>query len=813
MKFKSKIFYILIFVHLCFLSQVFSQKAIVFGTISDTSGKKLELVNIAISGKPKGTISNKNGYYEIEIPANKKVELAFSFMGYTKVSKKIFSQSGDKTELNIQLTPSVNNLEAFEVKTTKESHTTFTQIEAKDIKLIPSLNGNIESIVKMMPGVSSSNELSSQYSVRGGNYDENLVYVNDIEIYRPFLVRSGQQEGLSFVNSDLISSISFSSGGFDAKYGDKMSSVLDITYKKPTKFGGSVSGSLLGAQLHLEGATKNNKFSYLLGVRQKSNQYILKGMQTKGDYKPSFSDVQVFLNYEPSKTFEISYLGNYSRNVFQFIPQTRETDFGTFQSLKRLTIYFDGQEVDKFNTFTSAVSLAYKPKSNLKLKLISSVFNSVEKESFDIQGQYWLGDVEINPGQNDFGQVVFNRGIGTFLNHARNNLDATVYNIEHKGMYFNGIRKWLWGIKLQQELINSKIDEWQMIDSAGYSIPYNTNGQITLQNLIKSKVELSNRRYSGYFQHSWDWKTDSTNFVITAGVRSSYWELNEEITFSPRATIAYKPNIKQDIMFRFSGGYYYQPPFFHELKDFYGNLNYNIVSQQSIHIVTGADWNFILWKRPFKLTSELYYKILSNLIPYKVDNLRIRYLGDNNAKGYATGIDFKLNGEFVPGAESWASISFMKSEEDIKDDFYYKNGERIEPGYLPRPSDQRFMMNIFFQDYLPKFPTYKVHINVVYGSSLKFGPPGTDRYKDKFSMPAYKRVDIGFSKELYNKETTLSKRKIPLKNAWISLEVFNLLQIKNVMSYLWIKDNYNNYYAVPNYLTNRQFNLKINVSF
>jgi hypothetical protein len=633
----------------------------------------------------------------------------------------------------------------------------------------------------------------------------------------------------------LVSGISFSAGGFEAKYGDKMSSVLDIQYRKPKEFAGSISASLLGISGHIEGVAKKMPLTFLIGVRQKSNQYLLKSMETKGDYKPSFTDIQGLFTYDFSEKFNISFLGNYARNKYLMVPQTRETDFGTLNQALRLTIYFDGQEVDKFDTYMGAFSANYAPNIKTNLKFIASAFRSLESETYDIQGQYWLDQLENDFGNDQFGQVAFNMGVGTFLNHARNYLDALVYSAEHKGTLSKKKNFISWGAKYQHESISDKMSEWQMIDSAGYTLPYNAEGDLLLQEVVKSKNSLESSRYSGYLQNVWTLDGDSSGFSIRTGIRANYWDVNKQMLISPRATIAYKPNLEKDILFRFSTGYYYQPPFYRELRDFKGNLNLDLKAQETIHFVLGSDWSFKAWGRPFKYIAEVYYKYMDNLVPYEIDNVRIRYYAKNNAKGYAAGIDMKVNGEFVKGIESWASLSVMQTQEDIKNDYYYtyynKTGEEIipgytfdsqatdsirhEPGYIPRPTDQRVTFSLFFQDYLPKLPSFKMHLNLVYGSGLPFGPSGYERYKDILRIPAYRRVDIGFSYMLKSEAKKLQQSN-PfhyLKSVWLSLEVFNLLQTNNTVSYIWIKDVTNRQYAVPNYLTSRQLNLRLITHF
>ncbi len=817
-------FIIFIFIFSGFLVQA-QEKATVRGKISDSKNHPVELVNIAIMGMPGGTISDRKGSYQIDVPANTAITLVFSFIGYEKKEFPLTLKSNEVYEINPVLAETSEMLPDIVIQDQRIRNTNLQRIDPKGVSTIPTVTGSVESLIKTMPGVTSRNELSSQYSVRGGNFDENLVYVDDIEIYRPFLVRSGQQEGQSFLNPDLTSAILFSAGGFDAKYGDKMSSVLDIKYKRPTEFAGSVSASLLGISAHLEGAAKNQKFSYLLGIRQKSNQYVLNAMETEGSYKPSFFDIQTLLRYNISTKLEISVLANYANNKYKLIPETRETSFGTIQQAKKLTIYFDGQEVDQFKTAMGALKLTFKPDKNTRLSFIASAFNSDESETFDVQGQYWIGDLETNLGSSDFGQVTQSQGVGTYLNHARNFLKASVYSFEHKGSMENSRNFLTWGVKFQHETIDDNLREWEMIDSAGYSLP-RPSDQIGAENpdilpfglnfAVNSNINLSSNRYTGYIQNTWSLGDKKHDFAITAGIRGNYWDFNQQFLFSPRATISYRPNWKHDILFRFSSGYYYQPPFYRELRDFYGNINYDIKAQKSLHFVAGSDWNLTIWQRPFKFVTEVYYKLLDDLIPYQVDNVRIRYYSTQRAKGYATGLDMKINGEFVKGIESWASLGFMKTQEDIYDDYHAAaNNVKVEPGYIPRPTDQRFTFSMFFQDYLPMNPSYKMHLAFYYGSSLPFGPPKSERYQQTLRMPPYRRVDIGFSKEIIGENSRLNQKN-PLhylKSLWVSLEVFNLLQVNNVISYIWVTDVSGTQYAVPNYLTPRQLNLKLIAQF
>ena len=574
----------------------------------------------------------------------------------------------------------------------------------------------------------------------------------------------------------------------------------------------------------------------------------MQSLDTDGDYQPSFYDFQSYLTYDISEKWEIGFLGNVARNKYKFIPATRETEFGTINEALQLTVYFDGQEVDQYQTYFGALTNTFKPKENIELKFITSAYLDLEDEKYDIEGGYRIDELERDLSKDNFGDVKFNRGVGTYLNHARNQLDATVFNVEHKGKFIHKNHITYWGTKYQHEYIKDKISEWGIIDSTGYLTPHpsdsvgytNPSAQpiqlLELNEVLKSNILLSSNRYSAYIQRDWKWERDTVKYSFSLGTRGNYWDLNKEFLFSPRASFAIQPNWKRDFLFRLSGGVYYQPPFYREMRFFDGSINKDIKSQKSYQVVLGADRNFKAWGRPFKLVGELYYKKMENVIPYELENVRIRYYAKNNAKAYAAGADFKVNGEFVKGVESWFSISVMKTEEDLKDDFYYDyyNGEgekivpgftantvavdsvRIEPGYIPRPTDQRVNFSLYFQDYIPKLPSFKMHIALYYGMGLPFGPNNThDRYKQTFRMPDYRRVDLGFSFHLKSEKKEF-KGNSPLKhlkNVWISAEVFNLLQINNVISYLWVEDVTGRNYAVPNYLTSRQLNVKLHVDF
>ncbi len=814
------------------------------GVVKDGAGNVLTGVNVSVLGNPGGTATGPDGSFLYEVPAEREIEIAFSFIGFSLKRTPITVQPGDTLSMDVNLEKSSTSLPAVEVRDRQREAESFIKLDPRSVEQIPNVSGNFEAVLKTFPGVVSNNELSSQYSVRGGNYDENLVYVNDIEIYRPYLIRSGQQEGLSFINPDMVEDVSFSAGGFAPEYGDKMSSVLDIQYRKPKDFGGSVELGLQGAGLHLEGLTKDQKLTYLFGFRYRTNQYILNSLETKGEYKPNFGDVQTLLTYDVSDRTEISLLGNYNFNKYRVVPENRETEFGTVNEALRLTIYFEGQEVDVFNTLTGAFTVSHDLSDSLNLKFIASAYRSDENESFDILGQYFIDELERDLSSDDFGDVRNNLGIGSFLDHARNELDVNVYNVEHRGKYFGNTVTWKWGVKYQHENIDDKISEWAYIDSAEYSLPHppdnvggpgDPNQLIELNDVIKTRSSLSSNRFSGFMQGSLKFGSID-EFSFTGGVRASYWDLNEELVISPRASIAYYPDWEKNWTFRFATGVYYQPPFYRELRDLSGNVNTDVKAQRSIHFILGSDYTFLAWGREFKLVSEAYYKKLDNLVPYKIENLRIRYLGDNKAEGYAAGMDFRINGDFVPGIQSWASLSFLKTEEDLKDDFYYEyynsEGEliipgftfndipvdstRITPGDIPRPTDQRVTFSLFFQDYLPKFPTFRMNMTLVFGTGLPFGPPGDDRYKDVLRFPSYRRVDIGFQKIIIDEDSN-RKHRIKFANnlnsLWIGLDIFNLLQVNNTVSYLWVTDVSSRTYAVPNYLSARTINLRVKAKF
>lgn len=793
------------------------------GNVIDNDGNPVQFAHVRNMSNNTGVISSENGEYSLKIPAGKKVLIQVSCIGYHPKSFNINSELMDTPldNFNIILEVAVSDIGEVSVVGELSPESNLVKIEAKHIALNPDISGNLESLIKTLPGVSSNSELSSQYSVRGGNFDENLVYVNDIEIYRPLLIRSGQQEGLSFLNSDMVSSIHFSSGGFDSQFGDKMSSVLDIRYNKPIDFGGTVSLSLLGASAHLEDISKNGKFTYNTGFRYKTSQYVLNSLETKGDYSPNFYDIQTYLTYKVNSKVDFDFLGYYALNSYKFVPQNRETSFGTINEALNLKIYYDGKERDKFETYMGAFTTNFIPNENLSLKLILSAFQTVEQETYDIQGQYYLNELDNTIGSETYGDSIMNIGVGTFLNHARNYLTANVYSASIKGGYYTFSNKVRWGAKYNYEVINDEMSQWKMLDSAGYSLPYNGE-TIELYANARANNKVYSNRISGFVQNTYNRKLlNNAEIHLNIGLRAQYWDFNNEFILTPRLSVSYKPNWQRNMLFRFASGLYYQPPFFKEMKNLEGELNENIKSQKSIHFVLGNDYTFEAWNRPFKLTTEIYYKILHDLIPYKVDNVHLEYAGDNLANGYAYGIDFKINGEFVEGIESWASLSLMQTKEDIDGDSYINSsGDEIYPGYYPRPTDQLVNFSMYFQDYLPMNPSYRMNLSLHYGSRLPFAVPDEDRYDQVFRMRAYKRVDLGFSKVLISKEKHFEKAAWlnVFDDMWLSFEVFNLLDINNTISYMWIKTVNNQsgqaaQYAVPNYLTSRRINFKLTAKF
>ncbi len=816
--------------------------AMVYGKVIDEQGHPIEMANVVVPDLLVGYTTNSRGYYELPLLSDSTWTIHFSFVGYEQKQVTVRLKKGEKRKLDMMLQATATMLPDAVISDRGTEAASLTRLDAKQATMLPSMGGGVETLIKTLPGVVSNNELSSQYRVRGGNFDENLIYVNGIEIYRPFLVASGQQEGLSFVNSQLVNNIEFSAGGFAAEYGDKMSSVLDVTYKTPKEQGGSLTLSLLGAEAHVEGAAKNGKFSYLVGARYKNTALALGMMNTKGNYKPNFSDAQALFNYHFNEKWSLSFLGYYSRNRYMLVPQNAKINFGSIEMPLQLNVHFDGQEIDDYTTGLGALTLSYQPNKDLNLKWIASAYSTYETESFDIREQYFFGIRNSSFGSDDFGEVIENHEVGTLTKHARNGFYAQVYNFDHKGLYAfdNSLLKW--GLRIQHQDIDDVVDEWQMMDSAGYSLPHvpdviggypDVLPEIGMDFVHKSHNPLSVNNVDGFVQNSWTFPyADKGKFVITGGLRANYWGYNNKVYVSPRAGLAYKPeNDKNEIVYRLSGGVYNQTPFYRELRNRNGNLFKEAKAQQSYQIVAGNDFKFRAFNRPFILTSEAYFKYFTHVIPYDIDNVRIRYYADQSARAFTTGLDFKVNGEFVKGIDSWASLSFMRAREDIRGDYYLADAEgkrlpfynhtdaqvadTVALGWHYRPSNQLVNFSLFFQDYIPYAPSWRVSMTLTFGMGLPISDNNSDFYSTSRRYPAYRRVDIGFSKQLISEASSFSKGN-PMrfvKNMFVSLDVFNLLDIPNVISYTWVKYIDNNYYGAPNYLTPRYVNVKLVMEF
>jgi hypothetical protein len=751
--------------------------------------------------------TTREGTFRMSVPAGK-ITLVCSFMGYQNDTATLEVSAANTPSLTFRLTPQPRVLDEVVVQTRLDRAEALRQIDLRTVSKLPLPAGHFEAILTTL-GASSRNEMGSEYSVRGGNFDENLVYVNDIEIYRPLTVKAGQQEGLSFLNTDLVSSVQFAAGGFDARYGDKMSSVLDIRYKRPDTLGGSVTAGLLGASAHAGGCSANKRFTAIAGVRYKSNQYLLNTLETKGDYKPSFFDFQSYLTYRISDVLDISILAHASRNNYKVIPHSRQTAFGTYQQALGFVVYYEGQEVDRFTNLMGAFTLNYRPTEKLSLKFIGSGYTAAEAVTYDILGQYRIDLLDNTVGSETAGDSILNIGVGGMLSHARNYADARILNFTHKGNWQPGRFNLQWGLSVQSENLEYKQREWEMIDSAGYSVPF-SDEEIRLSYAADAHHKLNAIRYSGYLQQVGEVSLGSSTLFINAGVRFLYRDLNNQWAVSPRTRFTLEPASFPGLSFHLSVGWYHQPPFFKEMIDPLGNLYRDVQNQKSVHYVLGTGYNFSLWKRPFRFTTELYYKNLSHLVPYTINDVDIRYLPAWQAKGYAAGIEFKLNGEFVKGAESWATLSFLSTREDRINDAY---------GSYPRPTDQRVNFGMYFQDYVPSNPSYRVYTLVFYGSRLPYGSPDYNNPEEYYHLRAYKRIDIGLSKSLLTDRNGNRKGNwLFIKDAWFSLEVFNLFGFNNQASYQWIRtvsnqEGFPNMFAVPNFLSGRLFNVKLSLDF
>lgn len=805
MKIRAAIALLFIFV----IPDLFGQGRIqVTGYVRDADGNPLDLVNVMVKNTLNGTMTNEKGYYAITTSPGDSITLLFSCLGYNK-AERIIPQATTDRRLNVQMNNISFELGEVSVTASRRQTSTMESIDANRVRLLPDpTGGSIESLVVTFAGVSSSNELSSQYSVRGGSYDENMVYVNGLEVFRPLLIRSGQQEGLSFINPDLTESVNFAAGGFETRYGDKMSSVLDITYKKPKEFEGSVSGSLLGVNAYVGSAT--GKLTQVTGFRYKTARSLLSTMEGDAEYDPNFIDLQTYITYQPARKWELNFLGNISVNNYKFTPHNRSTSFGTAMDVKDFMVYFQGKERDRFQTFFGALTLKHEPNENTEIGLQASAFQSNEEESYDISSEYWLG---IDGTTNTEEDATAARTVGRFHEHARNRLHATVMNVNHYGSSrIHPAHTLKWGVTLQSEKIEDRISEWEKRDSSGYTLPQTGNEVSVISNLY-SNQKITSTRTSAYLQDVFKFRTRQGLFTLIGGIRGSYWDYNKEFIFSPRLSVGFIPNFNQNFTMRFATGLYYQAPFYKELRktirDNNGNetieLNENIKSQRSLHFILGGDYTFKASDRNFKLSTEIYYKKLDDLIPYTLDNVKLRYYGENCATGYAAGIDFKFFGEFVPGTDSWISLSFMKAEQTIR------NTRTVS-----LPNNPGYNISLFFQDYFPGNERFKLNLKGVLAGGLPITVPHRS-YEEAgyFRLPAYKRIDIGLSYQLAGGTDRIMDQGFfhHLKNIWIGVDVFNLLDINNTNSYYWITDVYNKQYAVPNYLTGRQLNFRVIVDF
>ena len=765
------------------------------GKVMDGDMQPLELATVSCVAQGKVTMTNLKGEFSLQLHSTDSVVVRFTMIGYKGKTRVLRHPRGTQT-IQIQLIDESSQLNEVTITEQRRQTGTTQQLDTKDIGRAPSATGNaVEELIQQQAGVSTHSELSSQYNVRGGSFDENCVYINKVEVYRPFLVRSGQQEGLSVINPDMVEKIGFSTGGFEARFGDRMASALDITYRKPKRLEGTASVSLLGASAYL--GVANKKLSWSNAIRYKTNSYLLGSLETKGEYRPSFLDYQTYLSYQPNKRWTIDLIGNIAVNHYNFVPKDRETKFGTMENVKDFRVYFDGHEKDVFRTYFATASITRHLSPQTNLSLIASAFYTKEQERYDIQGQYWLTQTETSE----------NLGVGTYMEHARNYLEANVESAKLMLTHKAGKHEIETGVSYRMEHITEQSREYEMRDSAGYSVPH-TGKDLYLIYTLNARNKLNANRIEAYAQDTYKFSSSSeeTFYTLNYGIRFSHWNFNRETLLSPRVSLGIVPAFNHNVTLRLAAGLYYQAPFYKELRDTTtlagittATLNSHIKSPRSIHLIGGYDYRFRMNERPFRFTAEAYYKLLSRLIPYSVNNVKIVYYGDNSASGHAAGIDLKLYGEFVPGTDSWVSFSLMSTK--------MKHNGRT----MPLPTDQRFAMNLFFTDYFPGTTRWKMALKLAYADGLPFGPPHRETDMQAFRAPAYKRADIGMSYRALNNEDR--HVKTPFRNAWLSLDCLNLLGIHNVNSYYWITDVTSQQYAVPNYLTGRQLNFRVQVEF
>lgn len=809
MKAKSLIIYFILLAA-CILAPLHAVAQVqIHGKVSDIENSPMEFVTVRVAGTAIGTTTGLDGSYKLSAPAADTITVVFSCIGYDELRRQLINPKGDMA-LSVQMRPKDHTLQEIEVTDFRKQTNQMQTIDQSSYALAADASGgSVESMLSTLAGVNSNNEMSSQYSVRGGTYDENSVYINGIEVYRPQLITSGQQEGLSVINPNMVGAIGFSTGGFGVEYGDKMSSALDITYKDPEAFEASVSASLMGASASL--GTSSRRFSQLHGIRYKRAASLLSSMETKGEYDPNFFDYQTNLSYKFSKKFKASFLGNIAINNYKFTPVNRTTNFGTSTDAKQFKVYFDGGEKDRFETYFGALNLTYEHSRSTAFSLLASGYLTNELVSYDISGEYWLDQAGTTGGGNSDNAIGGELGVGRYHEHARNRLKISMMSIGLQGHTSMRRHNLTYGLGVHAQKIMERSREWELRDSAGYTLPSDGTNIRMIYNLT-SRHDLNTTRMAAYLADSYRFNTSAGYFAINAGLRFSYWNFNKEFLVSPRANVAFVPDRNNNLTFRFATGLYYQQPFYKEFRrpdeDADGNtvitLNDKIKSQQSIHFILGGDYTFRAFGRPFKLSAEAYYKKLNKLIPYEVDNLKVTYAGENLTHGYTTGLDLKLFGQFVPGTDSWVSFSVMKT------------GEVLNGVTVPRPTDQRYSLAVYFTDYFPKFPKLKFSLRGILSDGLPVTAPHSSRDKGYFRTPAYKRVDIGLHYALLSppdETSSLTGIRKWCKSIWLGVDVFNLLDISNVSSYYWVTDVNSIQYAVPNYLTRRQFNVTLSIDF
>jgi hypothetical protein len=798
--------------------------ATVSGRVLDEHENALPHVSVTILGQQKGIATNDSGTFRITVPADKAFALVFSYSGYKPVQQNFLLSAGEREEVTIRLEQGNAVLEEVVIQDARNrTEAGLIKPNPKSVINLPSPVMGVEGLLKIFVG--SNNELTSQYNVRGGSYDENLIYVNDFEIFRPYLVRSGQQEGLSFINPEMVRNINFYNGGFQAKYGDKMSSVLDIQYNEPKKFGGSAYVSLLEQGFHVEGVGAHKKFSYILGVRNRSNRNLLSSQETQGSYVPSSADLQALLTYQVNDKWKAEMLGNLSQTRFTLIPQFSQLTSSVFSPFFTanlgVDIFFDGREKDQYSTAMLGVSTTYQPNKKLRLKWLASRFENDEQENIDIAGAYLFGDRDFDKSSATFGLIVNPLGAGINQNFARDRLNIVDYNVSHKGSLSAGRHLLQWGLGYDRTQINDRLNEWEYQDSAGYSLPYNPS-VLQLNKVIRSSANLDVNKLSGFLQDNLAFNRGGNAYTVQGGVRLNYNDLNGELLIAPRIGASWKPAWKRDIVFRAAAGAYHQPPFYRELRRYDGTLNTALKAQRSWQGVAGMDLNFVGASRPLRLTAEAYYKYMTNVVPYDIDNVRIRYFGENSARAYAAGLELRLFGELVKDAESWVSIGLMRTRENLDNDFYQVytldslnrpvDSTTVQGGWLRRPTDRLITFGMFFQDYLSTNKNFKVYLSTLYGSNLPYNIPGSIKYRNALTIQPYIRVDIGFSALLLDSDRSARRSHSPFRNfdnIWASFEVFNLIDRPNTISYLLIKDFQNNTFTMPNRLTPRLVNFKI----